>query len=232
MKRLLLLGVALGYLLTPDLRADVPTPTLTDLVARLTSPDSSPLRSYRAKRWLSASTRGGSMSATLTAWTSLDADGFTYDVIDEQGSKVIRNRVLRAALAAERDAISSGTTSAALTTANYDFLDVARGPDGAVRLQIRPRRSQVTLIDGALTLDEASGDLLAIEGRPAKRPSFWTRSVTISRRYARIAGTRVPVLMDSRSTVLVVGASAFSMRFCYAAINDVPLDPCADAPVP
>ena len=63
------------------------------------------LVSYRAVRRLSVVARGGKMTASLTAWTSLDpVNGFDYDVLDESGSGMLRSRVLHGALEAEREA--------------------------------------------------------------------------------------------------------------------------------
>ena len=79
------------------------------------------------------------------------------------------------------------------------------------------------LIDGAMTLARDSGELLSIEGRLVKSPSFWTRQVHVTRRYARIAGIRVPVAMESRAKVLVMGASTFDMSYRYLSINGAPV---------
>jgi hypothetical protein len=45
----------------------------------------------------------------------------------------------------------------------------------------------------------------------------------VDRRYARVAGVRVPVSMTSTAQVLVVGESTFSMAYSYLAINGNPV---------
>ena len=72
------------------------------------------------------------------------------------------------------------------------------------------------------------GDLLlytrdGMEGQLSKRPSFWTRSVEITRRYARVCGVRVPIEMQSRADVRFVGDSTFSMTYNYETINGQPV---------
>src|SRR5262245_64470331 len=78
------------------------------IIDRFLAPDDQPLVSYKALRRLTAETRGGRMMATLEAWTTLDpVKGFSYEITKEDGSAVIRRRVLQAALDAEQKAVGS-----------------------------------------------------------------------------------------------------------------------------
>src|SRR4030095_4069521 len=81
------------------------------------------LTSYRAFRTLEAETRGGQMRARLTAWTSLDpVQGFEYSIVEESGSSIVRQKVLRAALEGERFLRANGEIErGALTPSNYEF---------------------------------------------------------------------------------------------------------------
>jgi hypothetical protein len=177
--------------------------------------------SYRARRVLSA--KAGSREATLVAMTSIDAGGeFTYEIISEQGSGIIRSKVLRAALDAEQKAKSRAQASrAAVTSENYTFEAAGATGDGCERILIKPRRNDAMMIDGSIIVQAIDGDLLQVEGTLVKRPSFWVRHVEIERKYARIAGARVPVSMSSVADVLFVGKSNFDMRYEYEAINGV-----------
>lgn len=188
-----------------------------------------PAPSYRAKRVLTA--RAGNRHATLVAMTALDASGqFTYEVISEEGSGIIRSKVLRPALEAEQKAKSRDQAGrAAVTPANYTFEPAGASGDGAERVRIKPRRNEPMMIDGSIVLQVDDGDLKKIEGTLVKRPSFWTRRVEIERQYARIAGARVPVSMSSVADVLFVGRSTFDMRYEYESINGVPLGATASA---
>jgi hypothetical protein len=179
--------------------------------------------SYRAKRILTA--RAGSRQATLVAMTARNADGdFTYEILSEDGSGIIRSKVLRAALEAEQNARKQDQAArAAVTPANYTFETTGSAADGIERVLIKPRRNEAMMIDGAILLNADDGDLLKIQGLLVKRPSFWTRRVEIERQYARIAGTRVPVSMSSVADVLFVGRSTFDMRYEYESIDGVPV---------
>ena len=88
-----------------------------------------------------------------------------------------------------------------------------------VRIGLAPRRKSQTLITGDAFVRRDDADLVSVEGVPAKRLSFWTRTVHITRHYARVGGVRVPVEMRSRADVLIAGDSSFSMTYRYSAIN-------------
>jgi hypothetical protein len=200
------------------------TPAASPALDRYLSTVGDPAPSYRAKRVLTA--RAGSREATLVAMTTVDASGqFSYQVISEEGSGIIRSKVLRPALEAEQKAKSRDQASrAAVTPANYTFEPGGAAGDGVERVRIKPRRNEAMMIDGSIMLDADDGDLMKIEGTLVKRPSFWTRKVQIRREYARIAGARVPVSMSSVADVLFVGRSTFDMRYEYESINGFPVN--------
>ncbi len=212
-------GVATGRALPDGLSRDA-------LVDRLLASDERPLVQYRARRHLTASTRGGRMAAEMEVMTSFDLhEGFRWQALSESGSGVIRRRVLRAALNAEEE----GQTPAqrgrgALTPDNYEFLDARLADDSTMRLGVKARRKHPMLVDGALYFDPASSDLIRMEGEPTKRPSFWTRRAYITRQYDRVGGVRVPVAMWSTADVRIVGESSFAMTYEYLEINGEPVD--------
>ena len=167
------------------------------------------------------------MHASLTARTHLDPQqGFRYEILEQTGSGMIQKRVLVAALETERQVQVNGTGSrGALTADNYDFIGAAADAaasaagDALVRVDLRARRRDTMLIDGAMFLTSPDFDLVRVEGVLVKRPSFWTRKVSVVRRYGRVAGVRVPLAMESTAQVLIVGASSFSMTYDYEMVN-------------
>ena len=200
--------------------ADAPASISSDPVQRFLTSPAEPLTSYRALRKISASNKRFKKHGWLRAWTELDREhGFRYEIVDEGGSEYIRRRVLRKLLEGERDAVTSGQPEkAALTTNNYRFGVVA--DDGTVmRLSIVPLRSDGLLLDGTVTAMSHTGDLLSIEGRLAKNPSFWTSRVDVTRRYGRIGGIRVPLEVVSTAHVKIAGASELQMTYDYESIN-------------
>ncbi len=176
---------------------------------------------YRALRRLEARNDHFDSEARMEVWTEGDASGFRYTVVSEEGSEYIRNRVFRKTLETEREMWASGAPDrAGLTGANYVFADRGLQPDGLLSVDVKPRRKDVLLVDGTVFFDPANGDLVRMEGRLSKAPSFWTRRVTIVRWFKRFAGVRMPVALESTANVLIAGRSTFRMSYEYESVND------------
>lgn len=176
---------------------------------------------YRALRHLEARNEHFDSQARMDVWTEGDSSGFRYTIVAEEGSEYIRRRVFRQTLETERAMWASGAPDrAGLTPANYVFEDRGAQPDGLLSLGVKPRRKDMLLVDGAIFLDPADGDLVRMEGRLSKAPSFWTRHVNIVRWYKRFAGVRMPVALESTANVLIAGRSSFRMSYEYESVNN------------
>src|SRR5439155_176776 len=64
-----------------------------------------------------------------------------------------------------------------------------------------------------------------LEGQLAKSPSFWTRRIDVVKQYARVAGLRVPVRIDSTAQIRFAGASTMTMTYDYKMINGIDVTP-------
>ena len=78
------------------------------------------------------------------------------------------------------------------------------------------------LVEGRAVLNER-GDLLRVEGKLSKNPSFWTSLVNIVRRYARIGGVRVPVASETTAKVKFVGTAQLEVLYDYQSVNGLPV---------
>jgi hypothetical protein len=157
----------------------------------------------------------------LEAVTTLDPrDGFRYQVLTASGSPYVRTRVLEPILRGEAKVFAEGGAArGALTLANYDFVQMEVSEEPYARVLIHPKREETFLVDGSILVTASDGDLVRIEGRLAKSPSFWTSRVQIAREYARVGGVRVPVRVESQAWVKIVGLSNFVMTYEYTEIN-------------
>lgn len=154
----------------------------------------------------------------MDAWTEFDSAGFRYEIVAERGSDTVRNRVLRTLLKREQELIATGDFGRGeVNAANYEFGAESSGP-GERYVQITPKRKDVMLINGRIVLN-GEGDLLRVEGKVAKNPSFWTTEVNITRHYARVDGVRVPIATESLAKVRFVGRSRLNVRYEYDSIN-------------
>lgn len=184
---------------------------------------------YQATRLLVARSARLNKVGWLEATTTFrPGHGLTYTVIAEGGDKGIRNRVLRKVLDNEVEmSAPARAPGIAISDANYD---IAR--DGDRRTwRLAPRRREVALIDGIAHVD-ARGRLMKLEGRLAKSPSFWVRSISVRRTYQPVAGHALPVLVESVADVKLAGACEFSMWIDYTAVDGQRVERQATRPRP
>ncbi len=179
--------------------------------------------SYRAKRRLEADNRRFKRSGWLDVLTEFDAGRLTYTVTARGGSELIQNKVLIPALETERELLREGRDPVAFSDANYRLEDAGQDENGFARIRLRPLRRDKRLLDGYLLLTP-DADLVEISGRLAKSPSFWTTSVTLTRRYGYVGGARVPLSVTSVADVRIAGRSTFSMTYEFELIDGVRID--------
>jgi hypothetical protein len=184
-----------------------------------------PPSQYRALRRLQAKSDSLGGSAWIEAWTEVDpARGFRYQIVGEGGSGFVRGKVLRPWLDGEKKMWADGDPQrASFSHANYTFTDRGLTPDGLAWLDVKSKRKDVLLLDGSIFVNPEDGDLVRIEGRLSKTPSFWTRRVEVVRHYERIKGVRVPTAIESIAQVLIAGRSTFAMTYQYETINGEPV---------
>jgi hypothetical protein len=188
-------------------------------ISRFFSRTEQPLREYRAYRRMHAFSESLKHEAWMEAWTEVKDGRFSYEIVSESGSEAIRTKVLRTVLAREQEVVNQGGSDRAdLTTANYEFSEAGRDSDGTQILHLKPRRQDVLLVDGRAVLNER-GELLRVEGKLSKNPSFWTSLVNIVRRYARVGGVRVPVATETTAKVKFVGNAQLDVLYDYHTVN-------------
>jgi hypothetical protein len=176
---------------------------------------------YRALRRLEAASPKLNESAWLEAVTEYDpAAGFQYTIAAHGGSDRIMRRVLAPVLEKEREQASREEwRKSNLSRANYDFGVGGRTPDGFLKMQLMPRRKDSRLVLGSVLVTATSGDLVRIDGRLSKSPSFWVKWVDVSRTYAPVGGLMMPIAVESTADVRIAGMSTFSMTYDYEMVD-------------
>jgi hypothetical protein len=179
--------------------------------------------SYRAVRRLEA--ENGSRRGWLEASTEYSpASGFRYQVTAEGGSDHIRNKVLRAVLEGEREVVAKGEMArASLALSNYRFQPDGLDHDGLARVLLSPRRKEQVLVSGMMFLKPSDGELIRVEGRLAKSPSFWLKDVDILRSYDRIGGAVLPVALETTARVRFFGDATLRMTYTYTEVDGRPV---------
>lgn len=147
----------------------------------------------------------------------------THTILAEGGSERIRHRALHKVLEKEVEgARQNATHRAAFSTDNYRYRLVDT-PWELVRIELTPRREDTQLVDGHAVVDPETGDLLKVEGRLARNPSFWVRDVHVERTYARVAGANLLVELRSTARVRFVGAARLRIQTTYRTVDGRPV---------
>jgi len=223
MRRLAVVLVALTALTALATAEPASAPaTFEPVLHRFLSRADEPLVTYRGTRRLEGRNERFNVTGWMEIAVELTAEGFHYRVIDEGGSDLIRGRVFRNMLENEEQIFANGDmTRSSFTPINYELTAGEANEPGLVKLFARPKRKDITLIDGAVYITDTDADLVRVEGRLAKSPSFWTRRVDVVKQYARVAGLRVPVRVESTAQIRFAGTSTMTMTYDYEMINGV-----------
>jgi len=138
-------------------------------------------------------------------------------VVSEEGSELLRTRVLHKLIEAELEASERGNRSATeLTEANYSFSLAGReqkdGRDCFV-LQVEPRIKSKFLYDGKIWVDSQDFAVVHILAQPAKNPSFWIKHVDIEHRYQKVGSFWLPLQNTSTSTTRLGGRATLTIEY-------------------
>lgn len=203
-----------------------PPATIEPVLHRFLARADERLVEYRGTRRLEARNERLNLDGWMEVATELGEGGFHYRVVSEGGSEMIRRRVFLSMLDNEEHLFATGNPErSSFTAINYELSPAATDEAGLVKLLAHPRRRDVTLIDGAVFVTDTDADLVRVEGRLAKNPSFWTKRVEVVKQYGRIGGLRVPVRIDSTAQMRLAGTSTLTMTYDYEMINGVTVAP-------
>ena len=192
-----------------------------EAIARFLTEIEKPPVAYHARRRLEASSVKLKESAWLEATTEYDpVEGFKYAIVAQGGSERIARRVLKGVLDAEKKHSTAGERHKGnLSSANYTFDLGGHDSTDMLRLRLTPRRRDSRLVLGSALLTVRSGDLVRVEGRLSKSPSFWIRWVDVASSYAPVGGTVMPVAVESTADVRIYGLSTFLMTYDYKMVD-------------
>jgi hypothetical protein len=216
-----LIGLSVQGLAGAPTPAVPASPTEYLAIERFLAEIEKPPVSYQARRRLEASSSKLKESAWMEAVTEYDpAAGFTYSIVAQGGSERIQRRVLKAVLEAEREGSTRDEwRKTNLSRENYEFNFGGQAGDGMLKMQLTPRRRDERLVLGSALVTAQSGNLVRVEGRLSKSPSFWVRWVTVSRSYSPIGRSMMPIAVESTADVRIAGMSTFSMSYDYHMVD-------------
>ncbi len=195
-----------------------------------------PVTQYRALRRMHALNEKFNQEGWLDCWTELDENGFRYEIVAERGSDYIREKILKTLLRREQELIAGGSAGRAeISDLNYEFAAGAGPADtlpGERTVRLKPRRKDMLLVDGHMVINQDGTELLRVEGRLSKNPSFWTNLVNVVREFARLDGVRVVVNTATVARLKFAGTARMDVQYHYETINGRPVSVAARQAVP
>jgi hypothetical protein len=174
------------------------------------------LQSYSVTRTYQIQTPEGKLAAqTVVRMDYRAPDAKTFEKTSEKGSGVVRHLVFDRLMDSETES-STGKEhkDSALTPANYDFRfagveDV--GPYHCLVLEVTPKRKDKYLFEGKIWIDSQDFAVARIEGRPAKKPSFWINHADFVREYQKVDGFWLPLRDETQVDVKLYGKRVFTI---------------------
>jgi outer membrane lipoprotein-sorting protein len=222
MKTHLLLSAFLLMQALPAAAQDSAQPsTAEEIVARMTAHDlarQSSVEGYSGMRRYVLENQKYHKRAEMLVQVQGDKDGTKHlEVVSEDGWKAAHKHVLHKMLESEMEVSRpEKRVSARLIPENYDFANVGTelvAGRTAYVLEVHPKRNEHYLFEGRIWVDAADYALARAEGKPAKKPSFWTKSIHFVQIYQKCGSVWFPLSTQSVTEARLVGTTDVSIEY-------------------
>jgi outer membrane lipoprotein-sorting protein len=196
-------------------------PTAEEIVTRMAAHDlarQASIEGYDGMRRYVLENQKFQKRAEMLVQVQGDPDGTKhFDVVSEDGWKAAHKHVLRKMLDSEAETSRPDMrASTKLISENYDFAlvgtELVAGRATYV-LEIRPKRSEKYLFQGRIWVDAEDYALARAEGKPAKKPSFWTKSIHFVQIYQRCNSVWFPLSTQSVTEAHIFGTTDVSIEY-------------------
>jgi len=222
MKTHLLLSAFLMMQALPAAAQDsTTTPAAEEIVTRMTAYDlarQSSIEGYAGMRRYVLENQKFHKRAEMLVQVQGDKDGTKhFEVVSEDGWKAAHKHVLHKMLESETETSRPDKrASARLIPENYDFALVGteRVADRTTYvLEIRSKRNEHYLFEGRIWVDVEDYALVRAEGKPAKKPSFWTKTIHFVQLYQKCGPVWFPLSTQSVSEAHLFGTTDVRIEY-------------------
>jgi hypothetical protein len=206
-------------------------PTADEVIARMIARDSerqAALHGYSAIRRYVLENRNHHKRAEMLVQMTCKEDGSKqFEVVSEDGWGGARKHVFPRLLEAEAEAAQPDLRERSrIIPENYTFemlgTEDVRGRQAYV-IAIEPKTPNKYLARGRIFVDADEYAIVRVEGKPAKNPSFWVKSVHFVHDYDKSGSFWFPVSDRSVTDVRVFGATEMTIEYFDYAPNTSPL---------
>ncbi|MFQ5741895.1 MAG: outer membrane lipoprotein-sorting protein [Acidobacteriota bacterium] len=207
---------------SPPLQSPPPEPELSadSIIVRMVAANQrrdALLQRYSARQTYRAVNYRFKKKAELQAQVEFDSPATKcFAILSQKGSGTIRKRVFGRMMKAEQEALKQEMKRrSAINRDNYRFELVGEDDVEGRRcylLEAEPKRKDKFLFRGRLWIDTVDFAVVKVKGRPAKRPSFWTRKIEFVRQYQKIGPFWLPAKLESVTHVFIFGKSRLTVE--------------------
>jgi hypothetical protein len=196
-------------------------PTANEIVTRMTAGDlarQSSIEGYAGMRRYVLENHNFNKRAEMLVQVQGDKDGTKhFEVVSEDGWKAAHKHVLHKMLESETETSRPEKRAGArLNSENYEFSLVGTelaASRTAYILEVRPKRNEQYLFEGRIWVDAEDYALVRAEGRPAKKPSFWTKSIHFVQVYQKCGSVWFPLSTQSVTEARLFGTTDVSIEY-------------------
>jgi negative regulator of sigma E activity len=196
-------------------------PSANDIVAKMIERDNQRQIAFRgytaARRYTLENQRHHKRAEMLVKVKCLDNGSKQFETVSAAGWSAARNHVFPKLLESESEAsLPDIRERSRLTPENYSFETIGRDyvdNRSAYVIAIAPKKSNKYLVEGRIWVDVDEYAILRIEGRPAKSPSFWIKSVHFVHTYQKNGFFWFPVSDRSVTDARILGATEVTIEY-------------------
>ncbi len=146
----------------------------------------------------------------------------TFQILSENGSKLLLDRVLHRLLTSEQEADKTRAQTA-LTSDNYSFSLVGseqKDNHACYVLQVLAKRRNKYLYNGKIWVDANDFAVVYVEAHPAVNPSFWISGTDIQHQYQKIADFWLPASNRSETKIRIGGKALLTINYSDYKLNN------------
>jgi negative regulator of sigma E activity len=196
-------------------------PSANDVVCKMIERDNqrqAALHGYTAaRRYVLENPRHHKRAEMLVSVKVLDNGSKQFETVSATGWGAARHHVFPRLLESESEAsLPDVRERSRITPENYSFEMVGRdyiNGRAAYVIAIAPETANRYLVEGRIWVDADEYAIVRIEGKPAKSPSFWIKSVHFVHTYQKSGLFWFPASNRSVTDVRILGATEVTIEY-------------------
>jgi len=152
-----------------------------------------------------------SVTILQVMWTYKPGVGKQFKVLSSQGSSGLAQRALMEVLETEAKDSLLKTDPSSITPDHYSF-ELGAIEQNDYKLRLTPRNENKYLLNGFALVKSSNSTIVRVEGRTAKRLSFWVSNADVVQEFANYGGFWLPSKTQSTANVRFAGKAELTIE--------------------